>query len=213
MPRYLAPYHYNLLADVAKKRFSVNAQNTQYVVGPDGTVKTTGIPDILYDELVIIRDASILWTHGKAHHFNSTAAELDTALAALQDALKQVEQAQQSAETARTMAQNASAKADAAQAAAAQAKAASEAIKQALDSLHISGNTESLVAQVLSNAAEIAALKEQMQNLPTGGSDTNIAVEFDGEEGDLYLITGTDSRVMSGELTDDGELVLDINII
>lgn len=213
MPRYLAPHHYNLLADVSSKRFAVNAQNTQYVIGPDGTVKTTGIPDILYDELVIIRDASILWTHGKAHHFNSTAAELDAALAALQDALKQVRSAQQSAETARTMAQNASTKADAAQTAAAKAQAAAEAVKQALDNLHITGSTESLVAQVLANASDIAAIKEQMQNLPTGGSDTNVAVEFDEDEGDLYLITGTDSRVMGGELTDDGELVLDINII
>lgn len=63
--------HYNTLASVANVKFSANAANTRYTIGPEGTQQYVGVPDIPFDKLVFIRDAKMDWTHGQARRFMS----------------------------------------------------------------------------------------------------------------------------------------------
>lgn len=205
--------HETLLSRVARLKFGANPQNTLYTIGPEGTDRYAGIPDYPYNTLMIIKDASILWTHGKAHHFDATQTEIETITTQLATALAQVEQATTDARRAKDAALDASHRAEIAETAAREASAATAAIKAALEQLSVDGDTESIIAQVLTNTAEIAAIKERLDNLPAGGSDTNVALEYDQDEGDIYLVTGTDSRIIDGELTDDGDVELELNII
>lgn len=205
--------HYSLLSMVAQRRFSANAQNTQYTIGPDGTTIYAGVPEFDWQKFVVIKDAGIIWTHGKAHHFNATNAEIDRITAQLDAAFAQVTRAEAAATEASRQSADATTRAENAERAATEAAAAAKAVQDALDRLHIEGDTADIAAQVLTNTADIAALKERIDNLRPGtGSDTNVALEFDEDEGDLILITGSDSRVTGGELTDDGDLILDLYI-
>lgn len=206
--------HYSLLSLVAQRRFSANAQDTQHTIGPDGTTVYAGAPEFGWKQFVVIKDAGIIWTHGKAHHFNATGAEIEQLTERLNAALLQVTRAEAAASEAARQSADATTRAETAERAATEAQAAAQAVKEALDRLHIEGDTEAIVAQVLTNTADIAALKERIDNLRPGtGSDTNVSIEFDEDEGDLILTTGSDSRVMGGELTDDGDLILDLDII
>ena len=206
--------HYSLLSMVATRRFAANAQNTQYVIGPEGTTIYAGAPEFDWQKFVVIKDAGIIWTHGKAHHFNATSAEIEQITERLNAALLQVSRAEAAAAEAARQSADATTRAETAERAAAEARAAAKSVQDALDRLHIEGDTADIAAQVLTNTADIAALKERIDNLRPGtGSDTNVALEFDEDEGDLILITGSDSRVTGGELTDDGDLILDLDII
>ena len=71
MPIKSTLIHYNTLASVANLKFSANAGNTRYTLGPEGTQQYIGTPDIPFDKLVFIKDAKMDWTHGQARRFMS----------------------------------------------------------------------------------------------------------------------------------------------
>lgn len=70
--------HYESYSSIANLRFSANAANTKYTIGPDGAEVYDVTPstpvDIPYDKLVFIKDVSMDWTHGKARKFFSIDA-------------------------------------------------------------------------------------------------------------------------------------------
>lgn len=81
--------HYNTLASVANLKFSANAEDTMYTLGPEGTQQYVGIPDIPFDKLVFIRDAKMDWTHGQARRFMSMSDFNQAIIKANQDLVDQ----------------------------------------------------------------------------------------------------------------------------
>lgn len=57
--------HYNHLSDFMQKKVSASADNTKYTIG--GGEVQEGTPDIKYSQIVFIKDAQKIWTHGQIY--------------------------------------------------------------------------------------------------------------------------------------------------
>lgn len=92
--------------------------------------------------------------------------------------------------------------------AAEQSSANVQTVKDALDNLNVQGD-EALAAQVLKNTGDIAENRtaiEQMRKMPS------VALELN-DDGDLMLTIGEHSVVTGGSMDEDGNVMLDLNIL
>lgn len=58
--------HFNHASDFKKKKVSASASNKTYTIGGEGEV-FVGAPDILYSQIVFIKDTHQICTHGELY--------------------------------------------------------------------------------------------------------------------------------------------------